>query len=492
MRHEEYAVHDATGLAELVRSGTVTSDELVAAANSRIDAVNDTINAVIRRIDPPASADLSGPFAGVPFLLKDMDGHLAGHPCTYGSRSLRDWIPERDSELIRRYRTAGLRIIGKTNCPELGILGITEPELHGPTRNPWNIQHVPGGSSGGSAAAVAAGIVPMAAAGDGGGSIRIPASACGLFGLKASRGLVPLGPEGDPWLGLVSRHVLTRSVRDSAAVLDATTAPFTGSLYAQPSRPRSYLARLNRPPRTLTIGMSRRSFLDEPLHPDCLKAVEDAAALMESLGHRVIGFELPLPFAEVAQAYLTIVAAAVAADVRATKAKTGRDPKPADFERPTWFLKQVGEALSARDLYEAHETAASVARTLAATFGGPIDVHLSSTLAAPPARVGELGIALTEKVALSVLQRLPSPGFVLRQALQQLAHDSLQRTPNTQAFNMAGTPAMNLPLYWNRAGLPIGVQVAGPFGSEELLLRLAQQVSDARPWANRLPELPTA
>jgi amidase len=489
VQHEEYVAHDATGLATLIRDGEVTADEVEAAARERMQAVNPIINAVVLEIEPAPHANPEGPFAGVPFLLKDMDGYLAGYPCSYGSRSLADWIPERDSEHVTRFREAGLRILGKTNCPEFGILGITEPELHGPSRNPWNLAHTPGGSSGGSAAAVAAGIVPAASAGDGGGSIRIPASACGLFGFKPSRGLNPLGPEGDPWLGLVSRHVLTRTVRDSAGLLDATSHPAGGARFAAPSRPASFLRRLERPPRRLRIGVSRRSFLGEPLHPDCLAAVDEAADLLASLGHRIVEHDLPIDDVAVARAYLTVVAAAVAADVRATKAKTGREPRPGMFERPTWFLKQVGEALSARELYEAHEVAGATARALGAAFGSDFDVHLSATTAAPPVAVGELGIGAAEKAALSLLQRLPAPSVVLRQALNQLATESLEKTPNTQVFNLTGQPAMNLPLFWNQQNLPIGVQVAGPFGSDEVLLRLAAQVEQARPWQQLLPQL---
>ncbi len=489
MQHEEYVAQDATGLAELIRDGEVTVAEVESAARARMQAVNPLINAVVLQIEPAPQASPDGPFAGVPFLLKDMDGYLAGYPCTYGSRSLADWIPERDSEHVTRFRDAGLRILGKTNCPEFGILGFTEPELHGPTRNPWNLSHTPGGSSGGSAAAVAAGIVPAASAGDGGGSIRIPASACGLFGFKPSRGLTPLGPEGDPWLGLVSRHVLTRTVRDSAGLLDATTGPALGARFAQHSRPTSFLRRLQRAPRRLRIAVSRRSFLGEPLHPDCLAAVDDAADLLASLGHRVVEQDLPVDDVAVARAYLTVVAAAVAADVRATKAKTGRDPRPSMFERPTWFLKQVGDALSARELYEANEVAAGAARSLGAVFGSAFDVHLSATMAAPPVAVGALGIGTAEKAAMSVLQRIPAPSTVLRQALNQLAHDSLEKTPNTQVFNLTGQPAMNLPLFWNRQNLPIGVQIAGAFGADELLLRLAAQVEQARPWQHLLPRV---
>lgn len=488
MRHEEYAKFDAVGLAQLVERGEVSPAEVLAAAEARIDAVNPKINAVVHRIQPAAAAAGDGPLSGVPFLLKDMDGMLAGEPCSYGSRSLFTWRPERDSELVARYRQAGLRIIGKTNCPEFGIMGITEPELFGPARNPWNLEHTPGGSSGGSAAAVAAGIVPMASAGDGGGSIRIPASACGLFGLKPSRGLMPLGPEGDPWLGLVTRHVITRSVRDSAAVLDLTAGNDPGALYAAPARPRSYLSGLSRAPKRLTIGVSRESFLGAPLHPDNAAAVGSAAALLEQLGHRVVELDLPIDYRAVAQAYLTIVAAGVATDVRATADKTGREPKPENFEQPTWFLKQVGEGLSAADLYAAHEVAASSARRLAQMYES-VDLHLSATMAAPPVKVGELSVGRVESIALSTFARLPTPSFVLRQAFEQMAEDSLVKTPNTQVYNLTGHPAMNLPLYRNSSKLPIGVQVAGPIGSELLLLRLAQQVHNARPWADTLPSL---
>lgn len=489
MRHDEYAAHDAVGLAALIRDGQVTAAEVRAAARSRLAQVNPLLNAIVLEIDPPPAARGTGPFAGVPFLLKDMDGYLAGHPCSYGSRSLAGWVPQRDSEQVARYRGAGLQIIGKTNCPEFGILGITEPELHGPARNPWSPNHVPGGSSGGSAAAVAAGIAPAASAGDGGGSIRIPASACGLFGLKPSRGLTPLAPEAEPWLGLVSRHVLTRSVRDSAALLDVASPPEPGARFGPPPRPSSYLRRLDRPPQRLRVGVSRRSFLGEPLHPDCRAAVDDAAALLASLGHRVVDYDLPFDGVAVARTYLTIVAAAVARDVQATRAKTGRIPRPALFERPTWFLKQVGEALSASELAAANERAALLARSLGGVFSSDIDVHLSATMASPPVRVGELGIGVAEKAALSVLQRVPVPGLVLRRALDQLAHDSLEKTPNTQVFNLTGQPAMSLPLYWNAQNLPIGVQIAGAFGADELLLRLAQQVHDARPWFGKLPEI---
>ena len=492
MKYEEYVSYDATGLAELVRGGEVESDDLIQAANARIDRVNPLLNAVVDRFDPERggpAASPGAPFAGVPFLLKNMDGYLAGVPCTSASRSLADWIPQQDSTMVARYKEAGLRIVGKTNCPEFGILGVSEPELYGPARNPWNPHHTPGGSSGGSAAAVAAGIVPMASAGDGGGSIRIPASACGLFGFKPSRGLTPVGPEGNPWLGLVSRHVLTRSVRDSALALDATAGADPGAPFAAPTHPRSFTSRLPRKTRRLRIGVTRASFLGIPLHPDNEAAVSDAVALLESLGHTVVDYDLPLVPDEMAKAYLTIVAAAVAADVRATQAKTGLQPSPDRFESLTWFLSQIGDALSARDLYEAAEYSAHMGRRLGQDFGPTIDVHLSASTAAPPVAIGELALGAPQRFGLAALQHIPVPGAVLRQALERLAAQSLEKTPQTQIFNMTGQPAMSLPLFVNDNNLPIGVQVAGALGADELLLRLAAEVERARPWQDRLPQI---
>ena len=280
MRHDEYAAHDALGLAELVRSGEVTATELVDAAIARIDAVNPTINAVVHRMDDTARAAAAGelpdgPFRGVPFLVKDMDGFLADEPCTFSSRSLVDYVPNHDSELFARFRRAGVVFTGKTNCPEFGILGVTEPELRGAARNPWNQDFTPGGSSGGSGAAVAAGIVPVAHAGDGGGSIRIPASACGLFGLKPSRGRTPLGPdEGESWNGLVARHVVSRTVRDSAAFLDATQGGDTGAPYAAPPDG-AFLEALQRAPDRLRIGFSTESQLGRGTDPECAAAVTE-------------------------------------------------------------------------------------------------------------------------------------------------------------------------------------------------------------------------
>jgi amidase len=488
MRHEEYVTYDAVGLAELIREGQVTPEEVIEAANRRIDAVNSQVNAVVHRISPAAPASETGPFAGVPFLLKDMETWIGGYPATHGSRSLRTWVPYEDSELVRRYRAAGLRVIGKTNCPEFGGAAVTEPELHGPTRNPWNLAHSPCGSSGGSAAAVAAGMTPVASAGDGGGSIRMPASACGLFGLKTSRGLVPLAPEGNPGLGNITRHVLTRTVRDSAAALDISTDPMIGEPYVQPRRPRSYSARLDRPPKRLRVGVSRTSLHGEALHPDCEAAVDQAVELLESLGHRVVELDLPVDPHETMMTFLTIGAAIIAADIHATKARTGAAPRSSDFEPSTRLLSQIGESMSARDLYEAQQQQAMITRSVAMALAG-VDVHLSATLTTPPPRVGQFGPTLVDRLATQTLTRLPSSGVVMKTALSHAANLPRVKMVNTYVFNLTGQPAMNVPISWNGVGLPIGVQIAADLGQEELLLRLAQQVSDARPWTHRLEKL---
>lgn len=492
MRHDEYVQYDATGLAELIAGKEVSAREVLQAAIDRRQAVNPVINAVVDSWDEDALAAADtlagrGPFGGVPFLIKDMDGRLAGRRCTYSSRSLADWVPERSSELMNRFESAGLNIFGATNCPEFGILGVTEPELRGPARNPWDPEHSPGGSSGGSAAAVAAGVVPMAHGGDGGGSLRIPASNCGLFGLKTTRGLVPIGPdEGEDWEGLVVRGVVSRSVRDSAAALDAIRGWEPGSLYGVPDGPPSYLSTSAQAPGRLRIGYSTRSLFGDTLHPDAAEAVDKAASLLESLGHDVFEYDLPIDPHEGAKAYLTIVAATIGREVAWTQQATGRKPEPRNFERATWFLSQVGRVLSAAELSEARTWAGLKAREFSGLFGMEFDLHLTSTVATPPVRVGELQQSAAEKTALSVLQRVGPPP-VLRRVLDQLAADSLNATPQTQVFNMTGQPACSVPMHVTREGLPVGAQLAGGFAQDALLLQVARQIEQAQPWDHLLP-----
>ncbi|MDA9912934.1 amidase [Candidatus Nanopelagicales bacterium] len=499
MKFTEYQAMDATALAQALASGDLTATDVLETAQRRLQRVDPLINAVILDLYQSGRQQIAaglpdGPFQGVPFLVKDMDGTLAGTPAAAGSRSLQDYVYDHDSELFGRFRKSGVVFLGKTNCPEFGIMAITEPELHGPSRNPWDLNHTPGGSSGGSAAAVAAGVVPVAHAGDGGGSIRIPAAMCGLFGFKPSRGRQPLGPDiSEAWNGQVVPHVVSRSVRDSAGFLSATRGKDIGAPYDEPGGDHAFLAALERSPGTLRVGFSTQAMLGSQMDPDCVAAVQDAAALMTELGHEVSEVDLPVNAEEMAMAYLTVVAAGVAASVALTENLTGQAPRPELFERPTWFLKQVGEVLSAKDLELAKFAVGTMSRNVAHTFEN-LDIHISATTAFPPAQIGELGLGRLEKVSLSALRRIsavagPTTDPIYRQALRQLSAESLARTPNTQVYNMTGQPAMSVPLSMNKAGLPIGVQFAAGFGAESLLFSVANQLEEARPWFDRVPQL---
>lgn len=499
MKFSEYRSMDATTMLEGIRDKQFTAEELLEAAQTRLDQVNPRLNAVILDLTAAASDQIAaglpdGELSGIPFVVKNMDGILAGEPCSMGSRALAGWVPEYDSSLFARYRDAGVVFLGKTNCPEFGIMGITEPELYGPSRNPWNTDHTPGGSSGGTAAAVAAGIVPVGHAGDGGGSIRIPAAYCGLFGLKPSRGRMPLGPDvSEAWNGLALPHVISRSVRDSALFLQATHGPDLGAPYGEPAGSTRFVAAVGKRPRKLRVGVTRRAFLADEQHREIVAAVDNAAGLLAELGHDVIELDLTIDVEAVAQAYLTINAASVARDIEQTAVKTGVAPKPENFERATWFLGQVGNALSARDLEDALATVGSLTRSVARQTQG-VDVHMSATTAQPPAKIGELGLNLAKKLGLSTIRRLsslsgPAMNPVFRQAIGQLADESLARTPNTQVFNMTGQPAMSVPLAWTTQGLPIGIQFAAAPGEEALLLTLAAQLEEARPWFDRTPPI---
>lgn len=492
----EFIQYDALALAELVRDKEVTAEELVDVVLARIDAINPSLNAVVVRRDAKVRMEAESPhrgvFAGVPFLVKDMDGVLADEPNTHSSRSLADWRPNYDSELFARYKRAGLLIAGKTNAPEFGIFAVTESELRGPCRNPWNTDHTPGGSSGGSAAAVASRIVPIAHAGDGGGSIRIPASSCGIFGLKPTRGRMPLGPDvGEGWDGFIQPHAVSISVRDSAALLDATHGADSGAPYAEPPAPKSFLAQTIRRPGKLRIGYSTRAMLATEMHGDNVAAVHDVVILLRSLGHELVEVDLPLDRETLTTSYLTIVAACVGAEVLDTEEFTGVKPKAEMFELETWFMKQVGDALSATQHESARTACHRLGRQIASLFDEyKLDVHLSATTAQPPVRIGETALNPLERLALSGLRRA-STGAVLRTVLDQMAQTSLSKTPNTQVYNMTGQPAMSVPLWWNQDNLPIGVQFGARFGDEATLFRLAAQLEEARPWADKRPDIAT-
>jgi amidase len=488
----DYARFDAVGLAELVRRREVSALELVEEAILRLEAVNPALNAIVERMYEAARAEalrpLAGPLSGVPFATKNLLAAVKGVRLTGGSRFFKDFVPTHDSELVRRYRKAGLLLCASTNSPELGLLPVTEPELHGPTRNPWNVAHTPGGSSGGAAALVAAGALPMAHANDGGGSIRIPASCCGLFGLKPSRGRMPVGPDRlEVWFGCEVDHVVSRTVRDSAAALDATCGAEALALHrlAPPARP--FLEETATPPGKLRIAFSARAHMPSHVHPDCVQALKEAATLCQGLGHEVEEAHLELDARALARAFFTVVVSEAAADLVEGAKLVGRQPTPKDFEAQTWLVAMLAKEASARDLSLALRTLQEVSRTVA-TFFERYDVLLTPTLGQPPPLVG----ALQPKGAEAVVQRLAarwSSSLILK--LGGGIEGALDRVfdfiPFTPLGNFTGLPAMSLPLHWNAQGLPVGVQAIGRLADEATLFRLAGQLEKARPWAERRP-----
>jgi len=491
----EYDRYDALGLAELVRKKEITPGELCEEAIGRIERINPKINAVIRTMfdiarDQAKGRLPDGPFAGVPFLLKDLLASYAGVPLTMGSKACRDYIPARDSELMKRYKATGMVILGKTNTPEFGLMGITEPELHGPTRNPWNLNLTPGGSSGGSAAAVASGMVPFASGGDGGGSIRIPASYCGLFGIKPSRGRNPAGPEfGEIWQGAAVEHVLTRSVRDSAAMLDAVNGPDAGAPYIIPMPERPYLEETTREPGPLKIAFTKKSPLNAGVHPDCQKAVENAAALLRRLGHRVDEAEPAIDGIALAKSYLVMYYGEIAADIEDLKKILGRKAKPSDVEGPTWTLKLLGDAFTAGEFVQALRQWNTFARQMGLFFRR-YDLYLTPTTAFPPVRIGELKPKPIDERLMKITNVLNLGKLIrLSGVADKLAIENLAKTPYTQLANVTGLPAMSVPLHWTADGLPSGVQFIAPFGDEATLFRLAGQLERAQPWFDRRPAL---
>jgi amidase len=490
----EYAQHDAVGLSELLRSREVSPRELLEEAITRIEQVNPDLNAVVERLYDAARATADRPgegrFGGVPFATKNLLAAVQGVRLTSGSRFFRDFVPDHDSELVRRYRRAGLLLCATTNSPEFGLLPVTEPELHGPTRNPWSTEHTPGGSSGGSAALVAARALPMAHANDGGGSIRIPASCCGLFGLKPSRGRTPVGPDRlEVWFGCGVDHVVSRSVRDSAAALDATCGPepFGVTRVAQPPRP--FLLEASTPPGRLRIAFSARPHMPSRVHPDCVEALTRSAALCAELGHEVEEAHLSLDARALAKAFFTVVVSEAAADIVEGGRLLGRSPTYRDFETPTWLLALLARRTSAQDLALAIRHLHAAARTVGAFFDR-FDVLLTPTLGQPPPLLG----ALQPKGFEAAVQRLAaarSSALLLKLGggIDGAVDRVFDFVPFTPLANFTGQPAMSVPLHWNASGLPVGVQAIGRLGDEATLLRLAGQLEQARPWAERRPPL---
>lgn len=489
----EYDAMDGLALAELVRTQQVSAAEVLEAALARVDARNPALNAVVRRLDADARAQLTSlpaeaPFAGVPMLIKDLQATVRGHPTSHGGHLLMDRVIDHDSELVARYRRAGAVFVGKSNTPEFGLTPFTEPEALGPARNPWDTSRTPGGSSGGSGAAVAARIVPIGHGGDGGGSIRIPASCNGIFGLKPSRGRMPTGPDlSDVWHGFAQEHVLTRSVRDSAAMLDATAGEDVGPSLACPAQARPYLDEVAAPPGTLRVLATLQPFFGRTVHPDCRAAFDDACALLRHLGHDVEQGLLPIDGAALAREFLTIVAAEARADIEWAAGQLGRSPRFGDTQADTWALGLLGRHFSAADYAKASRALQVATRTIGQLMT-TYDVIVTPTLGAPPFEIGALQPTSAERAALSVIGRLGAGAALsVGGMLDQMIDKAFGFIPFTPLFNCTGQPAMSVPLWWNAQGLPVGTQVVGRFGDEATLFRLAAQLEAERPWAGRVP-----
>ncbi len=493
---KEYANYDALGLAQLVKQGEVTPKQLLDEAINRRNQVNPHINAVIYNMDDLAYTSIDkglpqGAFAGVPFLIKDLLAAYAGVPMTNGCRAYKDYIPNYDSEMVKRYKATGAVIFGKTNTPELGLMGVTEPKLHGATRNPWNLQRTSGGSSGGAAAAVAAGIVPMAAGGDGGGSLRIPASCCGLVGFKPSRGRNPFGPAmAEPWFGQVQEGVISRSVRDSAAMLDATHGRDVGALYDAPAVKGTFLSQLAKSPKNLKIAYTRQSLLsDTELDLECLNGLLNTVGLLKSLGHKVVEATPPIDKRQLADGYLLRIAAATAGDVFAAESIVGRATTLDDFETETWALARLGQSFTALDLDNANRMLYQQVRVFE-TWMQQYDVFLTPTLAAPPIALGGFRLEGLERLLAPIAKRIKLGGLVhYLPILEHLAQQNFQWVVSTPVMNITGNPSVSLPLHWSSDSLPVGMMFTARYGDEATLFRLAAQLEQAKPWFDQRPTI---
>ena len=492
---KEYDHFDGLGLAELIKKKEVSAEELLNEAIQRIERTNPYINAVIIRMYDLAREEITrglpeGPFKGVPFLLKDLRTAYAGVVLTNGCKAMRNFVPDYDSELVSRFKRAGVLILGKTNTPEFGLLGVTEPELHGPTRNPWNPDFTPGGSSGGSAAAVAAEMVPMAAGGDGGGSIRIPSSYCGLFGLKPTRGRNPTGPiNGEIWQGAVVENVITRSVRDCAAMLDFTCSLDFGAPYVTPLPERPYREEIKRDPGRLRIAFSTRNPIGFEIDPEHVLATQNTAKLLEKLGHYVEEAIPDIDGAVLLESYLMMYYGEVAAEITDLCKLLKKEIQHSDVEPGTWMLNLLGQAYSAGAFVTAKRRWANFSRSMA-KFHKTYELYLTPTTALPPARIGELQPRFLQQMALKLVNVLNLGRLVKKSGLlNKVAFAIFSRTPFTQLANLTGQPAMSVPLHWTSNGLPCGMQFIAPFGDEATLFRLAAQFEKEKPWFDKRPEL---
>jgi Asp-tRNA(Asn)/Glu-tRNA(Gln) amidotransferase A subunit family amidase len=481
---DEYRTYDATGLAKLIADQEVTATELLSLAQQRAAAVNPRINAIVRDVPPPEAR--TGPFAGVPFLIKDLAQDYAGLPTSQGSRALISRPVTEHATVVSRWLDAGLVIFGKTNLPEFGAKGITESAAWGPARNPWDLERTPGGSSGGSAAAVAAGIVPCAGANDGGGSIRIPAACCGLVGLKAGRGLTPMGPAASERMhGAAVQGVVSRTVRDTAAMLDIICGGEPLGPYVPGLPASSFLSCVGQEVGKLRIGVRVPSAITPRPHPEAFAAVEATVRTLTELGHHVEELpQAPYDDAALAKDFLLSWFVNVAWEVAETKRLTGSGDDL--FERDTLIMAALGRTTSGVDYVDAVQRRHEYIRQLT-TFFESYDLLLTPTLATPPPRIGEFDLPVALQRGADALIRTRTARLLrYTNIVDDMVDKNLGWVPYTQLANLTGRPAISLPLHWTAEGVPLGVQFVAPLAGESLLIRLAAQLEQAMPWADRV------
>lgn len=472
LSHADYVTHDALGLAKLVRKKVVSPVELLAAAVARLDTVNPKINAEAFRFLDLAKKQIAagvseGPFAGVPFMTKDLGVMVSGAPYGAGSRAWNGHVADVDSVFTERVRAAGFVIFGSTTTPELGLTSTTENKVQGDTHNPWKVGYSAGGSSGGAAAVVASGVIPLAQASDGGGSIRTPASCCGLFGMKPSRGRVPMGPlRTEGWNGMGVIGAVSRSVRDSAAFLDAVSGVEPGARYDSTHVPGGFRAALESTPVGLRIALWTKTWNGEAIDPECAQAAVDAAKLCEQLGHKVEEVQPPVDGAALSAAFLPILMTSVAKDISDRAAARGKDVSDDEIEPLTAFYRARAATVSGLDLQNAIAVQQRAAIAVA-QFMQTYDVILTPTQGTPPPKHGVLSLS--------------QPDF------SQYGRDIGAFGPYTALANHTGQPAMSVPLSMSKSGLPIGVMFLGRYGAEAALFSLAAQLETARPWKDVLP-----
>ena len=473
---KEYENFDALGLADLVRRKQVSPQELLEAAIDRIESRNNAINAVTMQLYDYGKKAIQdglpdGPLHGVPYLMKDLTASVAGVRMTRGSKFFADTPPSSiDSEHVKRLKRAGLVIFGRTNTCELGLSLTCEPQLCGPTRNPWNVEHISGGSSGGAAAAVAARIVPIAHASDGFGSIRAPAACCGVVGLKPTRARNTFAPViGEGLGGCSTEHAVSLSVRDSAALLDATCGSGPGDPYAAPAHKRPYLQETQAPAGKLRIAWTTKAPNGASIDPECVRLVMETAQLCGGMGHDVDEVDPGVDGADIVPTFLTLAAANTVVNL-ASHPTAGRAPNEDEVERITWLTAKLGEQISAPDYVRATQTAHRLGRQMAA-FHSKWDVLLTPGLASPAVKLGWINMMMD--------------------ALDEYWRRVFHFSPFTVWFNLTGQPGLMLPLAQSSGGLPLAVQLVAPFGDEATLFRLGAQLESARPWFDRKPSLVT-